>query len=169
MLGLPGSLDWRNLKLISQPDPHYLAHCASPPPNFWSGSLTLAEPCLKTFLTLFVYYKGIPHPTKLDKFSESKGNYFWLQKIFHCRSFPILIFSEGEGEGWRGVYTGWAPKARRLASKKQTLDHPPNFYGLILHHCSFPFSLFKSFHMAMYISCSGWVTVLYPHLWWSCF
>ena len=42
----------------------------------------------------------------------------------------------------------WAPKARRPTKadvKKQTLDHPPFFYGIILFLCSFLFSLFKSF------------------------
>ena len=35
--------------------------------------------------------------------------------------------------------------------------------------CSFLFSLFKSFHMARWTDCSKWITVLYLHLWWSCY
>ena len=32
--------------------------------------------------------------------------------------------------------------------RKETLDHPPHFYGSIFFLCSFLFSLIKSFHMA---------------------
>ena len=43
------------------------------------------------------------------------------------------------------------PERRRregLQQKKETLNHPPYFYGSIFFLCSFLFFLFKSFHMA---------------------
>ena len=43
------------------------------------------------------------------------------------------------------------PERRRregLQQKKETLNHPPHFYGSVYFLCYFLFFLFKSFHMA---------------------
>ena len=41
-----------------------------------------------------------------------------------------------------------AEGAKAGSKKKETLNHPPHFYGSIFFLCSFLFFLFKSFHMA---------------------
>ena len=46
------------------------------------------------------------------------------------------------------ICKAWVPKPQRPAAKKETLEHPPHFYGSIFFLCSFLFSLFKSFQMS---------------------
>ena len=45
--------------------------------------------------------------------------------------------------------TKWRKNIYVQQQKKETLNHPPHFYGSILFLCSFLFFLLKSFHMAM--------------------
>ena len=66
------------------------------------------------------------------------------------------------------IRPAWAPKARRLAAKKANAQPSSPLLWFNFFLCSFLFFLFKSFHMARQTGCSIWVTVLYPHLWWSC-
>ena len=121
----------------------------------WSKILEMAENCQEMVREWFeMIWNGLKLSEIVPWSNIVQDDPRWFIAVHYGLKWSEMVNMVWNGPRFQNGQTclkqrtAWAPKAQRPAEKKETLDHPPHFYGSIFFLCSFLFEMFKSFHIA---------------------